>query len=72
MEIWVDEAIQRFSRLRETLQNADKQLLREYLREAVEVITLRVEKMPSGKRHRYELRGGRIVLKGSNLFSSAS
>jgi DNA repair exonuclease SbcCD ATPase subunit len=66
----VEQAMALFARLRQTLQRADMQLLRELLAEAVERIEVFTNKRKHGRLFQYDLRGGFIYMKSSNLLAS--
>ncbi|MEO2046278.1 MAG: recombinase family protein [Pirellulales bacterium] len=63
----VDRAVALLSQLRPTCRRADPVQLREFLRQAVGQVVIRVDKRRIGCRNRYKLRGGEIHMRNNNL-----
>lgn len=63
----VDKAVALLSTLRTTCEKADPVRLREFLRQAVEKVVLRVGKTLVARRHRFHLLGGDVYIRLNNL-----
>ena len=67
----IDEAIELFSRLRESLSKFDPEMLREFLERAIDRIDVDVEAIQGKGRKRYRLKGG-IAYVRNNALSNTS
>ena len=65
----IDQAIKLYSSLRETLERADMQLLRSFIKEAIDhvVVDVKTTHNVRGRQHGYQLLGGAIHMRSTNL-----
>ena len=70
----IDQAIKLYSSLRETLERADMQLLRSFIKEAIDhvVVDVKTTHNVRGRQHGYQLLGGAIHMRSTNLCTKST